>query len=724
MKKRSAGGAPGSLILYLIVSVLYFGRPLILHSTSAHIGVGEDPALMMWFLAWWPHALANHLNPVITHAIWAPEGFNLTWQTCIPLISLLAAPVTRVFGPLVSLNILCIVFPAIAAWSAYLLCLHLSSSRPASLVGGYLFGFSPYMLGQMTFAHLHTLSIFPIPLIALLALRELEGSITKGKFVAAASALLVVEFLFSIEIFATVAILAAIALLLGALLAEGAKRERIGDLILAAGCAFGVALLAVSPYIYCFFAYHFQHGSIWPVALLSTDLLNLVVPTPTVAIGHLPVFETFSSSFSGGNMAESMGFIAWPLLIPVFAYGYQCRREMGIRFVICALVVAVMFSLGPVLMVAGRSRHFPLPLIFFQVPILNNIAPGRFAIYVYLLLALTTSLWLSYGTSSTVLKIAVVISAAICLIPDMSAEHWVTVDSTPTFFKSGLYRTSVAKGETVTIFPWGLRGESMYWQAQTRMYFQMAQGAGNAPASFELWPITDAFVNQTWVPHAPDQFRAFLYGHDVGTVIVADGDYWRWSGLLASLHTDPVRIGNVRLYRLGSENRGVAEPDALVMRSKFDTERFERLLVATEGYLAGGGSSRDLSPSRLFDTGQLSPDALIGPSDPYPFLRPRGQFTARPRGYEYGVWALGTPGGEIAVGIQAGARPGRILVERFGSLAAQVAPADWLRDRPQPEVEALIMTFSPGHLARAATLAAEALRAEPPDPARATGSSR
>ena len=49
---------------------------------------------------------------------------------------------------------------------AYLLCRHLTRSTWASLVGGYLFGFSSYMLGQSQ-GHMHMTSVFLLPLIAL-----------------------------------------------------------------------------------------------------------------------------------------------------------------------------------------------------------------------------------------------------------------------------------------------------------------------------------------------------------------------------------------------------------------------------------------------------------------------------------------------------------------------------------------------------------------------------
>jgi hypothetical protein len=113
-----------TLLIYLVLSVLFFGRALIGHFTALHIGVSEDPPLMMWFLVWWPHAIASRINPMLTGAIWAPRVVNLAWETAMPLLSLVAAPITNSFGPVAALNMLCLIAPAPEADIGPLLCHH------------------------------------------------------------------------------------------------------------------------------------------------------------------------------------------------------------------------------------------------------------------------------------------------------------------------------------------------------------------------------------------------------------------------------------------------------------------------------------------------------------------------------------------------------------------------------------------------------------------------
>ena len=68
----------------LPLSIYYFGIPIVLHPSRLYVGVrGADPTIFMWCLVWWPHALVNHLNPFISHVIWAPSGYNMAWATTI-----------------------------------------------------------------------------------------------------------------------------------------------------------------------------------------------------------------------------------------------------------------------------------------------------------------------------------------------------------------------------------------------------------------------------------------------------------------------------------------------------------------------------------------------------------------------------------------------------------------------------------------------------------------
>src|SRR5215471_431375 len=90
-----------ALSLYTLVSILFFGLPLLGHFAHRCIGDRADPFIQIWALAWWPHALASGENPIITQAVWAPAGYNLTRTVSMPAPGLILFPITKLFGPIV-----------------------------------------------------------------------------------------------------------------------------------------------------------------------------------------------------------------------------------------------------------------------------------------------------------------------------------------------------------------------------------------------------------------------------------------------------------------------------------------------------------------------------------------------------------------------------------------------------------------------------------------------
>src|SRR5207253_1993469 len=131
----------------------------------------SDFQVMTWSLEWWPWALGHGVDLLHTHLLWPPEGFSTLWMTTIPVPALLATPLTLTVGPLVAYNVLILLSVLLATGAAYLLCHELTDRLVPSLVGGLLFGLSPYMLGHMLSQHLDLTFVFPVPLLALLVVR-------------------------------------------------------------------------------------------------------------------------------------------------------------------------------------------------------------------------------------------------------------------------------------------------------------------------------------------------------------------------------------------------------------------------------------------------------------------------------------------------------------------------------------------------------------------------
>ena len=136
------------LLLYSAASALLLGRHALAdpRHVCACFGAG-DPLSYMWALRWWPYALTHGLNPFYTHVLWSPTGANVAAAALIPFPSVLAWPVTAVFGPLAAYNALTLLSPAVSATTMYFLCERITRRRLPSLAGGWVFGFSSYELG-------------------------------------------------------------------------------------------------------------------------------------------------------------------------------------------------------------------------------------------------------------------------------------------------------------------------------------------------------------------------------------------------------------------------------------------------------------------------------------------------------------------------------------------------------------------------------------------------
>ena len=163
-----------ALAVYALLAFLYFGLRPLLAPGRQYIGVFDDPQIPIWSFAWWLHAIEHLQDPLVTHLVWAPTGVNLVWANTVPAISVVFAPLTALVGPVASYDVAAVLLPALSAFTAFLLCRHLTGRFWPSLFGGYLFGFSSYELGHVL-GQPQLTAVFVVPLVALVCVRALEG---------------------------------------------------------------------------------------------------------------------------------------------------------------------------------------------------------------------------------------------------------------------------------------------------------------------------------------------------------------------------------------------------------------------------------------------------------------------------------------------------------------------------------------------------------------------
>ena len=694
--KRPALAALG---LYAGASVALFGGPVLGHFATAYVGSGIDPTLAMWALVWWPYALRHALNPFFSDRIWAPHGASLAWVTGVPGASLLAAPVTQAAGPVAAYNVLALLAPALAAWTAYLVCRQITQRFWPSVAAGYLFGFSSYELGHLQ-GHLNLMFICLIPLAVYLVLLRLDRAITERAFVLWLAAVLTLQFLFSNEIFATLTVFGTAAFGLAYLLLPA----RLKPDLRAAGfqilCAYGVAVAALSPYLYAILSHGIPQLPIAEPDAYSSDLLNVVVPTPLTLIGGAalqPVARGFS-----GNTAEQGAYLGLPLVLIIVLFAASSWRRPEGKLLLGALGIVLLASLGPTLHVAGRPT-VPLPWrLVLWVPVIKTALPGRFAVYAALIAAVITARWLSAPTAARTRWVLVCL-ATIFLLPNLGRPGWAAPAATPRFFSDRLYRTYVREGETVLIIPYGANGNSMLWQAETGMYFRMAEGVGTGsiPRDFFRWPINYTFYSGRLIPDHAGQLNAYLAAHAIRKIVVADGTPGPWPELFAALGTEPLSRGGVSLYQVPDRLQpagGPLRPIEIERRSNLALAA--SLVTAANYYLARGIPLTELSPLDAERRGLL-PQYWGGYAASEASTRHPSEFSTR-TGLWLGPWEAGT----IGVGLTASFQTISPLVARYERLAERI-----YFPYPQPFTGYLahghgvvLLLFTPDGIRRAASL--------------------
>jgi hypothetical protein len=524
--------------LYVLLSLLLFGLPIADHPKGSIIAADEiDSSVFMWFYGWWPHALGHGLNPFVTYYQFVPEGFNLQWSTSMPLPSVLLSPVTLTLGPSVSWNLIQVAAPALSAWTAFLLCRHVTGAMWPSVLGGYVFGFSPYMLSHLTGGPYLALVLL-VPLFVLLVLKAVRGDLRPRTFVLGMVAALTAQYLISIEVLATSTLFGAVAMLAAFVLM---RDHRAGLLATAKLLVIAYAAMAVlvSPFLYYFF-----FGDQYPpgATYFRADLASFVLPPDTLELtkSHSP-----DNVFRGAVLEAYLGL---PLIALVLAFLWGRRRSRSTWLLLICLFVPAIAMLGEKLIVRGTLTEIPMPwAVLGRLPVLEHAIAVRFALFVVLTCALIVALWLVPGGLARWALAALVVAS---FLPDVGNPAWQTSISDPAFFSTGQYRSHLDEADNVLTVP--VWGPNERWQAATEFDFKLSAGyLGNPfPPSYSRYPSWDTFLTGRLTADYAAQLRRFVRDKEVTAVVVDKRSPGPWKRLFATLGVRPVDTGGVLFYRL------------------------------------------------------------------------------------------------------------------------------------------------------------------------------
>jgi hypothetical protein len=538
--------APAAAAGYALLAFLFLGVPLLADPGSRYVGHGLDPQIFIWSFAWWPHAILHGENPVVTHAVWAPAGVNLAWVTAVPGLALAFAPLTLVAGAVVSYDTAAILMPAFAAWTAFLLCRRLTGTVWPSLAGGYLFGFSSYVLGQDGGGHMNLSSAFLLPLIALVTVRAVEGELAGRRLAVRMGPLLAFQLLLSTEVAFTVTLALAVGLLLCVLLVPD-RRRRLWTLLPGIAGSYLLAGLLTSPFLYYLLTGVHAGGPSERDEFVA-DLVNFAVPTRIVLAGG--AWLTGISDRFPTNFSEQGAYLGLPALVIVGLFARERLRSPGGRFLLAALAAAVVAALGAHGAVAGH-RIATLPWAFVHdLPLFDQVLAIRLTVFAALAAAVIVASWAA-GRRSGLARVLLPALAALAIVPDPGAGVWSTAYTVPRFFTDAAYRGCLAPGEIVLPIPIS-QGNEMLWQVESGFRLRMAGGyVGPATPSSFMNPGSFAYIttgNRLGADRV-DELRSFIAAMRVTSVVVDPGQAGLVSGAL-----DPIahgrRVGGVILYHI------------------------------------------------------------------------------------------------------------------------------------------------------------------------------
>ena len=532
------------LVAYLFYQALAFTiwvLPILPRFGRQALGVGlQDSRYFQWALSWTPFALSHHLNPLHNGYIFPPGGIDLAWSAFIPGPAIVMWPITALFGPLVSLNLLMAAAPALAAWAAYLVCHRITHRFWPSLAGGYLFGFSAYVAGN-TIGFVNLVLIFPIPLLVYLLIRRVEGSLGPVAFVAGFAALLVGLFSISTELLGTAAIFGAVAFI-GALAFVPSLRSKLLrtlPLMLLSG---GVAAVALLAYLLEIFANR-PSEPLYPADLMAApDLWTFVVPPPYMRLGGDALYPLLSRH-TANPVLDGLGYVGLGVIAVVIGFAITERRRLSTWLLLAFLALVTLLSLGPVLHIGGDPHGWLPERLLAGIPIIQSATPSRFTVYSTLTIGVIAALWLSHAPARRAwIRWTVVVAAGVLVLPQ--APHHVPPQQIPTFLSSGQVRSVLSEGETVYAIPVH-KGDEVLWQATAGYWFNLAQGyLGPLPPALQSGPLSRGLSmrRELYFP-GPTQFSTWMQQHGVSAIMMDDRAGNRYGSLLDEVGLQQVYSG-------------------------------------------------------------------------------------------------------------------------------------------------------------------------------------
>jgi hypothetical protein len=324
---------------------------------TGRLPLSRDVSIYVWNLWWVAHQIVHLHNPWSTSYLAAPVGLQLGYHTLTPLLGVVMAPVTLVFGPSGAYNLLNILLPGLACYAMYRVARLWLPTRTGAVAAGAFFGLSA-MLTYQVWYHLNIsygAALLPVTLEAAVRLRRKP---TIGQ-AAILGVVLGVSVLVNPETAVMALILAALALI--PWLATSRAAATLLARLKATAAAGVVAIVVSSPQLLAMY----QEARAGTTAQLSTlgytrwvgNLPSLFAPSPrlanyglTAGLGHIYTSQTRLETMNTFGLVLSV--------LAVLGLVASWRRLSAWLLALLWLGGAAL-ALGPVLYI-GSHMYVPL----------------------------------------------------------------------------------------------------------------------------------------------------------------------------------------------------------------------------------------------------------------------------------------------------------------------------------------------------------------------------
>ncbi len=582
---------PAIFALYAVIALYAFwpvwpGDPSRLPTCAC-----GDLANAVWYLRWTPFALLHGHNPLYSNWIDYPRGVNLAQNTLMPLLGFLGAPLTLTAGPVATFNLLAWLAIPISATACFAMLRRFVHNMPAAIMGGLLYGASPYMVGQ-SWGHLN-LTFVPIPpLMALLVhdllIRKSPSTIRSGLLLGILAA---AQLLISPEILLSTGIMMLAGLGILALLQRSKAHEKVGRALRGLGAAaVSFLVLAAYPIYFQLAGPHHYAGPPQGRMNYSADLLGTIVPTlnERFAPAH---WSTVGEKFVLHSQVENGSYLGIPLLVILVAIVVWQRRSLMVRFSAAMATFSWVLSLGPKLVVDAHSTGIPMPFALLdRLPLFPDLIPARLSLYTDLFAAMIVAHAVAEllkrsqearraqsanvdtpRAAGIVLAGLLALAVVVPLVPKWPYPSYPAVAPRLFAARSAL---AIPEGSVVLTYPYPAypENQAMLWQAESSMRFKLLGGYALRPqrnraatsvpfegaaADLARLLIADYTTAGRRAPIEDPQSRtaslacAMLRRYHVSTVVL------QWSGahpqnaerlLRSVLGTNPDHLGNVLVW--------------------------------------------------------------------------------------------------------------------------------------------------------------------------------